>query len=175
FRETNSGIGKISGEVSRRYTGRRFEFFERTRDVEFDRKWNITRTGQSREVINQAEVSVQPTELTSLSAEIGQVDRDRFSGVRQASSFNSEEDWLQMSYAQDWVRSEDALLEQDGSWFRHQGRISKSLGEDIQVTPYIRFDQENREQKQFETDSLLAVSEKFYDVGPGLRLNFSSL
>ncbi|MAO65034.1 MAG: hypothetical protein CL666_08535 [Balneola sp.] len=175
IRETNSGIGKISGEVSRRYTGRRFEFFERTRDVEFDRKWNITRTGQSREVINQAEVSVQPTELTSLSAEIGQVDRDGFSGVRQASSFNSEEDWLKMSYTQDWVRSEDALLEQYGSWFRHQGRISKSLGEDIQVTPYIRFDQENREQKQFETDSLLAVSEKFYDVGPGLRLNLSSL
>jgi hypothetical protein len=171
-----TAIGKVSGNIRRRYTGEKFEFFERIREVEFDRKWNIIRTEQSKESINQAEFSVQPTDLTMVTAEIGQVNRDGFDGLRQAFSFSSDENWLQLDYHQDWVKSDDKLLKQEGNWFRHQGTISKRTKiNDHLVTPFIRFEQEDRRQRRLDTDSLLAVSQKFYELGSGIRLNLSSL
>ncbi|MBO6585910.1 MAG: hypothetical protein JJ953_07405 [Gracilimonas sp.] len=175
--EANSAIGKINASVSRRYSGRRFQFFERTRDVEFDRKWNITRTGESKEVINQASLSVSPTGQTTIGGELGIVERDRFYGVRQASFISSsEEGIMDVSYRQDWVKSEDEVLNQNGNWFRHNGSLSKGFdaGSTL-ITPYVSFEQENREQRNAQTDSLTQLSRNFYDVGPGLRVTFSDL
>ncbi len=175
--EANSAIGKINASVSRRYSGRRFQFFERTRDVEFDRKWNITRAGESKEVINQASLSISPTAQTTVGGELGMVERDRFSGIRQASSISSsEEGILDFSYSQDWVQSEDKVLQQNGNWFRQNGSVSKGLdlGSTL-ITPYVSFEQENRKQRSAQTDSLSQLSQNFYDVGPGVQLAFSDL
>ncbi|WP_421774111.1 hypothetical protein [Gracilimonas sp.] len=175
--EANSAIGKINASVSRRYSGRRFQFFERTRDVEFDRKWNITRTGESKEVINQASLSVSPTPQTTVGGELGMVERGRFSGIRQASSISSsEEGIMDLNYRQDWVQSEDEVLNQNGNWFRQNGSVSKGfdLGSTI-ITPYISFEQENRKQRNTQTDSLNQLSQNFYDVGPGVQVMFSDL
>ncbi|MEQ8524592.1 hypothetical protein [Gracilimonas sp.] len=175
--EANSAIGKINASISRRYSGRRFEFFERTRDVEFNRKWNITRTGESKESINQASVSISPTSQTTISGELGIVERDRFSGIRQASSLSStEEGIVDFRYSQDWVQSEDDILNQDGSWFRQNGSLSKGIGiGSTLITPYLSFEQESREQRNSVTDSLNQLSQNFYDIGPGLRIEFSNL
>ncbi|WP_020402373.1 hypothetical protein [Gracilimonas tropica] len=178
IKEAETAIGVIDARITRRYTGRRFEFFERTRDVEFDRKWNITRTGQSREAIDQVALSVQPTAFTRIAGEIGQVQRDGFRGIRQASSIRSEETgWLDLSYSQDWVQSDDELLDQDGTWFRQQGNMSRGFGlnDKITITPYVRFEQEKRLQRSLTNDSLLSNSLSFYDIGPGLQVNLASL
>lgn len=173
--DVESRIGRVSGGVSRRYTGRKFEFFERTRNVEFDRRWNITRTGDSKEAVNQADLSFDPTEFTNLSAEFGEVQRDGFKSIRQASALTSEEDWVQLSYTQDWVQTEDELLGQNGNWFRHNGVVSKKWEGAITATPFVSFDQENREQRALDSDSLLSLSEKFIEMGPGIQFNFGTL
>lgn len=170
-------LGSIDARFSRRYSGRQFRFFERTRDVEFDRKWNITRTAQSKEAINEATLSISPSEKTTFGGEFGWVERDRFSGMRQASSISSMETGiLNVNYTQDWVQSEDQVLNQNGNWFRQNGRVSKNLNlSSATLTPYIDFEQENRRQRNNLTDSLTQSSLSFYDVGPGLKIEFSDL
>ncbi|MEX2604335.1 MAG: hypothetical protein WD361_09020 [Gracilimonas sp.] len=175
--EAGSAIGKINARVTRRYSGSEFQFFERTRDVEFGRKWNISRTGQSRESISEAAIDISPTNQTTIGGEIGIVERDRFTGLRQASMFSSNESsLLRLNYNQDWVQSEDKMLAQNGDWFRQNGSISKDFeaGPAI-LTPYISFEQENQIQRNNETDSLLQISNTFYDVGPGVQIEFNNL
>lgn len=173
----SSRIGRIDATLSRRYSGRRFEFFERTRDVEFDRKWNITRTAQSKEAINQAAINIHPTENTVAGGELGLVERDRFRGVRQASSFKSNEVGIfDVNYAQDLVQSEDEILQQKGNWFRQHGNMSKAFDfNSVRLTPYAAFEQENRNQRNTSSDSLSSLSQNFYDIGPGLRVAFDHL
>ncbi len=172
-KEVRSGIGEISGSVQRRYSGERFEFFERTREVEFDRKWNVNRSTQTREAINEANIKVQPSPNTSISGEYGFIDRSDFTSYRQGAKFQSNEKVFSLNYDQDWVRSEDQLLNQKGEWFRQKGSIGKELFQ--QWTPYLGFEQEQREERVLESDSLLNSSFSFYELGPGIRFNSSSL
>ncbi|MEX0720414.1 MAG: hypothetical protein WD059_07080 [Balneolaceae bacterium] len=173
--EIESPFGILNAQVNRRYSGRRFEFFERTRDVEFDRKWNITRTGQSRESINEAMLNVSPSSQTSIGGEVGLVERDDFVGIRQASSIRSTEpNWFNLTYNQDLVQSEDDVLAEDGRWFRQNGRLSKDLlAGDIIFTPYLAVEQENRIQRNTITDTLSQRSQSYYDAGPGIRIGVS--
>lgn len=170
-----SPIGSINAQLHRRYSGRDFQFFERTRDVEFDRKWNITRLEQSRESINEAILSISPSEQSSFGAELGYVERDDFLGIRQASFLSSNEPGIvNLQYDQDFVRSEDDSLSASGAWFRQNGLISRDFEiNNFTITPYFEFEQERREQRSTITDSLAANSAAFYELGPGVRLAFS--
>lgn len=174
IKELNSRFGEIEASFLRRYSGGRFQFFERTKDVEFNRKWNISRDVQTEETVNEALFGVKLTQNTSVSAEYGFINRSDFKGYRQASSFRTNEPrFLAFSYNQDWVRSEDEILERDGNWFRHQANLSKSIGN--HWTPYLGFDQEERLEKNQVNDSLLNSSFSFYELGPGLRFQNSKL
>lgn len=177
IKEANTALGKVDATIRRRYSGQNFQYFERTREVEFDRKWNISRTGQSRESINEAGISLSPTTATKLGGEIGYVEREGFSGLRQASNINSsEEGWLNLSYNEDWVQSDDELLSEEGNWFRQQGNLSKEFeGEALDIRPYFSFEQDHRLQKKLSTDSLRQSSQSFYDIGPGIRFDFSTI
>lgn len=176
IRDVPSLLGQVNAKVSRRYSGKRFRFFERTRDVEFDRRWNISGSEESKEALNEASFSIKPTELIKLGGDFGFIERDGFRGVRQGSSFSSEEKFLTFTYMQDWVQSEDRRSEEEGNWFRHSGRISKALdSQQVIFTPYVSFEQENLEQKNTDTDLLNNRSEQFYNLGPGIRLSFTKL
>lgn len=173
FRLNNVGspIGVMNASAKRRYSGGNFEYFERTRDIEFDRKWDITRTEQSKEAINEALFSLRPSEQTSLGVEMGYVERDDFLGVRQGSFIQSSEPGIiNLDYRQDYVLSEDDSLFTSGEWFRHKGRLSRDFSiANWNITPYISLDQEKRIQRHTQSDSLSANSQHFYELGPGLR------
>jgi len=172
--ELNSGIGEINASFSRRYSGERFQYFERTKEVEFNRKWNISRDTQTEESFNEAIFEVKPLSNTSITGEYGFIDRSDFKGYRQGSKFKSnEQGFLNINYKQDWVRSEDQLLSQKGDWFRHIGSIDKQLLE--RWTPYLSFEQEKRVEKSNVTDSLKNSSFSFYEIGPGIRFYSSSI
>ncbi|MBO6525027.1 MAG: hypothetical protein JJ971_14460 [Balneolaceae bacterium] len=171
--ELNSGIGRISASVQRRYSGERFEYFERTKEVEFDRKWNISRNTQTREAINEASIQVLPSSNTSIAGEYGFINQTDFRGYRQGAQLRSTEKGFLLNYNQDWVRSEDELLNQKGEWFRQKGSIGKEIFE--KWTPYIGFEQEKREERSLLSDSLLNTSFSFYEVGPGIRFNSTAI
>lgn len=175
--DTPSALGQINAKISRRYSGERFRFFERIRDVEFDRRWNITRSVESKEALNEASLSLKPTELIELGGDLGLIEREGFRGIRQGSFFSSEEEkFLTVTYQQDWVQSEDRRLREEGNWFRHRGNVSKELeGQEVTFIPFVSFEQEKREQRNTDTDSLNDLSEQFYNLGPGMRIRFENL
>lgn len=173
-----TGTGMFSMKAERRYSGSNFEFFERTRDVEFDRKWNLTSFEQSQETTNELVAQYDFNSSTSLNGEYGFIDRGGFSGQRQASAFTSQnENGFQASYDQEWIQSEDDLQMISGNWFRQQGRVSNRFSKENSnnsVTPYISFEQENRVQRNQQSDSLTNQSLKFYEVTPGIRYEAST-
>ena len=173
-KEAQTDLGLLSANIQRRYSGERFEFFERTRDVEFDRKWNIQSNGQTGESINEADLKLDFGEQSFVEGSYGFVERTGFSSSRQGFDLElKEESRIQLNYNQDWVVSENQLQNSEGNWFRQIGSISNSfIFGKISLTPYMSFWQENRSERNAQSDSLLQASFSFYDVGPGL--NFGS-
>lgn len=174
IKELDLGIGTLNGSVSRRYSGERFQYFERTKEVEFNRKWNISRDIQTQESINEAFLQFQASNYTSIQGEYGFIDRSDFTGYRQGTVIQSNEPGiLNLNYTQDWVRSEDAILNQRGEWFRQKGDIGKELFGNW--TPYIGFEQEQRTERNQQSDTLLNSSFSFFEIGPGIRYNSSAI
>lgn len=167
------GTGLLSLKAERRHSGSNFKFFERTREVEFDRKWNLTSVPESQETINEVDARLDLNNATSIGGEYGFIDRAGFKGNRQASFFETENSkMLAASYSQEWIRSEDDIMEVEGTWFRQQGMISKVISgfdADNSITPYARFEQEKRIQWDQADDSLSNQSLQFYEVIPGIR------
>lgn len=171
-----AGPGLLSIEAQRRYSGKNFEYFERTQEVEFDRKWNIENLTNSQEATNEVKASYLIADRTKIGGEFGKIERANFNGTRQASSFNtSTKKDLNLSYAQDWVTSTDGALNIDGKWFKQQGEVSSPVfdSEALAIKPYVSFEQERRIQKKIGTDSLTNQSLKFYEISPGIQFSTS--
>lgn len=165
-------LGQFSARLSRRYTGTNFRFFERTREIEFDRKWNINRMSDSEESINEAALGLEITPNSNIQTEIGFISREEFEGVRYGTSIASNEQGvLGFSYTGDYVDTEDNILQQTGKWFRQRGSVSKEIG--FSITPYLGFEQENRIQRNTLSDSLRPASFSFYEFGPGVQFGKS--
>ena len=168
-----TGTGIFSLKAERRFSGSDFEFFERTRDVEFDRKWNLSDLEQSQETINELTAKYDFNSNTSLNGEYGLIDRLGFTARRQASDFETEnENGFRLNYQQDWIQSEDDQQMNDGEWFRQRGRISNQFSQktsEYSFTPYLSFEQETRIQRNQQSDSLTNQSLKFYEITPGIR------
>lgn len=176
-KDISTGLGEINASFKRRFTGSRFSFFERTQDVEFDRKWNVSDMSDTKENLNELDLSLSPSTQTSVKVEYGLLNKSDFSSSKEAFSFSSNEKHLpSINYYQDWVLSSDDILLQDGDWFRHHGDINESFNWNIfQIKPYLQFEQEKKIQEHSLTDSLINSSFSFYEVGPGLMFGTNTL
>jgi hypothetical protein len=172
IQDVNSPIGAVSLKAARRSIGSNFRVFERINEVEFDRKWNILRSGEEEETIDQLDMAVQVTPNTTLTTEAGTIERPGFRGIRQGSTMRmQEEGLLDLDYFQEWIRSTDDRLDQKGNWFRNRGQASRDIGK---VTPYIWYEQEYRAQRSARTDSLQSNSLAFFEMAPGVRYESGS-
>ncbi|MEX1122481.1 MAG: hypothetical protein WED82_10130 [Balneolales bacterium] len=164
-------IGTINAVVRQRYTGRNFRFFDRTREVEFDRRWNILNDEQTGERITEGEAGWQLSEHTSVDLGGGYIDRDDMSGNRQEARVSSREAGLpQLDYFVERIESRNGLLDEQGDWFRQQGTFSQ--GFDFlsgSITPRFGVESERRNQRSIQADTLAPSSFSFYDFSPGLE------
>ena len=168
-----TGTGMFSLKAERRFSGSNFEFFERTRDVEFDRKWNLSSFEKSQETINEMVARYDFNSNSSINGEYGLIERFGFSAQRQASAFETEnENGFRLKYRQDWIQSEDDLQMNEGTWFRQQARISNQFTRkrsEHSFIPYMSFEHETRVQRDQQSDSLTNQSLRFYEIAPGVR------
>ena len=169
--------GYIAVEASRRQIGKHFESFNRIRPIEFGRKWNlnpgvlsaigepdITEDELVEELITQ--VYLNPT--LYLSGEAGRIGLgDLFDGQRYAVESGGGNRY---NYIAEWIQSEDRMRSEDGAWFRQRGFVSQPFGMS-RLTARVEFEQERREQEAMNSDSLLALSEAFTELRPGLTWN----
>ncbi len=166
-----SQIGTFSGSVRQRFTGRKFEFMDRVRDVEFDRIWNLDEPGREEEEwITEADLTYRPSEKSSITFSGGINKRDLFDGERAEVSLESSEvNAPSVRILSNWVSSDDEFTEQKGDWFKQIGNANYniSIGES-RITPFVDWETEKRDQRAL-NDSLLAGSIEFYDLNPGIR------
>lgn len=176
--EIETGIGTLQAGAEQTYIGEKFEFFDRPREIEFDRRWNIVRA------VDSDEEEIQTTGFLNLSGESGsgvsinggRLSRNLFKGYRGEISTTLMEQFLPgITTHTSYVESRDGRLEQEGSWFKHRGDATKtfSIG-DVEIIPGINWDTEKRIQRSF-ADSLLPQSLTFYEVNPGLQFNIGNL
>ncbi|MFU8811773.1 MAG: hypothetical protein ACNA78_02330 [Balneolaceae bacterium] len=170
--EARTAIGTLDAGVRQQYIGRRFEFFDRQREIEFDRKWNIVASDRDEEEFEtEGFLNLRPTEATTLRLQGGLLSRDLFDGRRvQLSGSTAEPGAPRLSLRTEWIDSDERALQQEGSWFRQQADAAYTFPVgSVQVTPFTAWETETRRQRSV-ADSLLPSSLRFYDINPGVRL-----
>ena len=163
-------IGTINASVRQKYIGERFEFFDRPREIEFDRRWNLITDEVSEEWQTDARLELQTLESSSLMLSGGVLSRSYFDGRRAEAVVDINEERAPKLFTKtEWVSSEDDLSNQSGTWFRNRGEVNRQfLLNEHRVTPFLNWETEKRTQRSV-ADSLLPNSLQFYDLNPGLR------
>jgi hypothetical protein len=151
-------------------------FFDRPREVEFDRKWNITDGEQAQEQQSNIFGSWRSSPYTDLTATGGMLRRERIRSDRIETTIRSEEPNLaNVAYTWSYVHSRDSLSFVSGGWQRHNADISKPLsGRSLVITPGFRLEHENRDQRDLKTDSISFLSLRFTDLNPSLSFRDAS-
>ena len=174
-------LGVFSLDVRGRYEGKDFAYFDRVREVEFDRRWNLVHPDVSREERLEGSARWAPADNTHLDIGAGTIRRSGFQGVRGDLHFLSREEGLPaLDYRLERIESEDRNFGEDGNWWRQRGRIDYDISLPVgYLQPEVEFEQEERLQKVAGSgspgspDSLLAGSLRFLEVGPGLYYHLS--
>lgn len=175
--DLDTRIGRLRAGAEQTYIGEEFEFFDRPRVIEFDRRWNLHRLNENEEESETAvyaELSGVSDSYFKLSA--GRLERNQFEGRRAEAEIELAEPGLPSIFSRTtYVESTDELLSQKGDWFRNRGSINNSFeGSGFDITPFINWEAELRDQRSM-ADSLLFESVQFYDVNPGIRLTTSTV
>jgi hypothetical protein len=170
-------LGTLSGEVVGRYKEDDFEPFSRIRPVEFNRRWNVARSGAGFAGIDTlAEATAEGflrwaySERSHLQIEGGRIELgDRFDGQRGAIDLAFREGrWPGLSYRLDLVDAENGLAGEEGRWLRQRGRLDYPVP-NTGLVPFVEVEQERRDQAVLGTDSLVVDAIDFVEVRPGVQ------
>lgn len=176
-----TSLGEFSGHVQRRFTGNHFATFNRSRPVEFARKWNLDKRRVARggnivqvgqEIIEEANMKWILSSGTGIAADIGRIRlTDSFRASREKVTLDVVEERLPtVSLRREFIRSNDVTLQEDGSWLRQRGRLEQSfIGG--RVIAHVEAEQSYRRQRRTGTDSLTAASRDADEYRSGLTFS----
>lgn len=163
-------LGNLSFQLTGHYEGTDFSYFDRAKEVEFDRRWNLTEMANSREIRIEGGGGIDFSERSSLKLGGGFIERSEFEGNRAEVNLISAEEGLPgVNIMMERVESSDQYLNQEGTWWRHNARLNYEqplFGGMLQ--PEMEFEYEERLQNKPNTDSLFASSFRFMEFGPAL-------
>ncbi len=158
-----------------------FTAFDRTRDVEFERTWNITSSPGSavtqnvvageEEARSTGRVTVGLADSTRLDATVEKMDLgSAFDGVLQRIAVQSFEPGKPSLDARvSWTRTRDGLSRpgvlQEGVWRRHSARMAAPNG--ISIRPWVRWESEHMTARQGER-AIISLEPDFTLYGAGL-------
>ncbi|PEN15390.1 hypothetical protein CRI94_01675 [Longibacter salinarum] len=176
-------LGTISASMQRRVRESSFETFDQTRAIEFNRDWNLSRSGSTPaeallqagdEMLDRAEASWQITEASDVSGSAGRLQfGDAFDARRVEGQVSIQEaGWPRLRVSGHRVASTDRIEGTEGTWTKQQHVIRQPIGV---FEPSLRFDREVRDQ-QFTasgrpTDGAFAYTE----WEPGLTVDAGKL
>ena len=195
-------IGAFSMDVKGRYEGEHFAYFDRVREVEFDRRWNLSRIDEAQEERLEGTARWAPSASTHLDVGAGMLRRGGFQGFRGDMHLVSREEGLPgVDYRAERIESKDRDFGEEGHWWRQRGRVDYDISLPTgNLLPEIEFEHEERllwaagagdagtsgvsasmdasDPHGFlassgARDSLIAGSLRFVEVGPGLFYQLS--
>ncbi|MBI5472161.1 MAG: hypothetical protein HY961_07425 [Ignavibacteriae bacterium] len=167
FGETN--IGSFDVRLKERFVNKRFVSVDRTNDIEFSRKWGIESASIGDEETQEASLGYAPSTGVSLRGGYGKITRgDQLRSVRNDASLSIKADSLPtVQYFLEEVRTRESPSDNNSKWLRHNGIAEYKIG---MLTPFFRFEGENRRITSLSTDSLKNGSFKFNVFSPGLMV-----
>lgn len=173
MKELDVGVADVDILINRRQSGDNFQFFERTREVEFDRKWNINEFDTSGELLNEVHTKLNFSDHSNLSVGFGQLSISGFESIRQHSELNLEStSKLRVEYAQEYISTKNSLIDNSSEWFRQRGQIHWQIKKAF--TPFLQFEHEDLRDR-IGTIELSSQSQKFYEMGPGISFSKNKL
>lgn len=169
-------VGRLLGTAEVRFVQAEFQPVNRIAEPEFDRRWNTeVRTGESGydDFIAEGRMEWKPTRLLNFGAELGRLVRgDFFSSFRQqyAARLGNPLFPFAADYTVELIDSRDTLAGgNESDWLKQRGGVSYRIGG---VTPGLRFEHQNRDDRGIAVDTLLPGAFRFVEAGPDLFLDF---
>jgi len=178
LKEIETAIGKFRADLRQRFTGRNFEFFDRSRPVEFDRRWNITgQVDNNKERISEGNIGWSIFDQTDIALSAGIIDRDDMEGNRQQINITSHQTgYPGLNYQAERIDSDNFTISENGEWFRQIGSVDYDIETSLGTfSPRLGFETERREQTLTDKDSLTNNSLNFWDLKPGLKFKTGDL
>ncbi len=177
-----TALGALSARALRERRSAHFTTFNRTRPVEFGRKWNLARRGfdpserTAQETIDQAEIRWDVTPQSFVQGEWGRLQRgEQFTGRRRTLQLQTAEaHGPTVAYQLEYITSEDARNSLDGRWLRQRGSVEQGVL-NARFTPRLEVNHERRRQTVSGTDSLARTSFSFLEYRPGVQYESGAL
>lgn len=171
-------IGTLSGQITRRRRGRHFTTFDRTRPIEYGRRWNLSRQGgdlpnrfrdRGAETLDQGRVRLGWGEASRIEAGLGQLTvGSAFRAWRRKEEIVlREEGWPQVRMRSVSISSRDRVAQVEGQWTRRLGHLRYPFFEGA-LEPRFEIERERRRQEALNTDSLSDDSFQFLELRPGV-------
>jgi hypothetical protein len=160
-------LGAIDFRFNERFVNKRFVPLDRSNDIEFNRKWGIDTTAVADEEIREAALKYSPVKSLTVGGGYGSITRgDVLRSTRSEGSFVMHGDSLpSVNYTIEDVQSTDRSLDNRSSWLRQKGTAEYRIWK---MTPHIRFEGEDRENKGLSSGLAGIGSFSFRDVAPGV-------
>ncbi|NND72798.1 MAG: hypothetical protein HKN43_14570 [Rhodothermales bacterium] len=174
--------GSVSAEISRVRRSENFTSFNRTRDVEFNRTWNISGGAAdplgsviagSSDAITSGVIKYSKSEKTFASGTYGRLDVGSIlSSTRTALSTGMSSPIADVIYRIEDIRSQNNSILQKGTWLRQFGRVDRLTKG---ILPSMEVEHERRRQRALAADSLLVDSFEFVELRPGIRRSTNTM
>lgn len=176
LRPIDTVLGKIDFNLRHRYTGSDFEFFDRTREVEFERNWNILTNENGYEQVTEAELGLSFSELTNIRMKSGMLKKPDIESFRHIIGIQTQEPSIpDVKYQLEFSQSTIAPIDLESNWLKNNAYLRYSIPiKNHILTPTLSFEAEDRKRQIKDSDSLLTGSFSYIDVQPGIGYRYGN-
>jgi hypothetical protein len=161
-------LGEVDMHVSERFVDRRFIAMDRSNEVEFNRKWNISETIQTaNEEIQEFALTYRPTKSVSGAAVYGVLNRpgEVRSTRTQVNLALADSSLPEIQYQIEKINTSNALLLDESQWNRQRGTVEYKI---FEWRPAFRIESEERIVRRAGGDSMHSGSFRFLEMAPRL-------
>lgn len=158
-------VGTIDFKIGQRFINNNFNTIDRINDVEYNRKWNLASNVQQGENTTEIYLNYKPINYLSLSSSYGNINKNRnFKSERFEGGINLNGNTLPVTnYKIEFINSRNELILERGNWLRQ--RFDIEYGYKF-VKAGFKYEMENKELKDYYSDSLRIGSLRFFEYSP---------
>ncbi len=171
-KEMEVGPALFDVEYKHRQSGSNFEAFERTREIEFDRRWNIVESEVNGEKLDEMNISAEIYDNTEISIGAGSLSLPGQQSWRQEAGVTSEAiKATNVRYQQEFARTRLDINGRYDAWLKQQSNITTKFTN--RLVGMINFEQEDKRNRS-QAGALENNSFRFFEVAPGLIYRLDS-
>lgn len=165
FKIGGANFGEIDLRISERYVDKRFLSLDRTNEVEFNRKWDLTETSSADEEIQELSLGYKPTNSINGLASFGSLNRfGEFRSARTQFDFDIALSNLPaVKYRIEKINASNNILRNESNWIRQLGVAEYEYSK---WKSALRLETEERLAKPTGNDTLQNGSFYFIEIAP---------